>query len=251
MNAPEAPAAALDVGAQPARALWLRIRRRPLSLIGCGMVAFFALLAAAAPLIAPKPAGSRDAYLIPQDGYSPDPAPPSRAHPFGTTEQQYDLYYGMVWGSRTAFKVGATVVFVSLLIGVTFGAVAGYFGGWVDEILMRTTDVIMALPGIILAVVIVTLRGPGLFNVMVAIALVHWPSYARLVRGDVLAVRQRDFVLAARALGAGDARILLRHVLPNAIYPVLIIASLDIGAVVITAAALSSARRSAMRIGDS
>ncbi|HVE13935.1 MAG TPA: ABC transporter permease [Elusimicrobiota bacterium] len=224
---------------EAAAEVWKRLRAKPLSLAGLGLVAFFAALAALAPILAPAPASSRDPYLIPQDGYSPDPVRPSRRHLFGTTEQQYDLYYGIVWGARTAFKVGCTVAAVSLAVGVAMGGLAGFYGGWVDEVLMRATDVIMALPGIILAVVIVTVRGPGLFNVMLAIALVHWPSYARLVRADVLSVRQRDFVLAARSLGAGDARILARHVLPNSIYPVLVVASLDIGAVVITAAALS------------
>lgn len=219
--------------------LWNRLRKKPLSMFGLGLIAFFAFVALAAPLLAPVPSGSRDPYLIPQQGYSPDPRPPSKEHWFGTTEQQYDLYYGIVWGTRTAFKIGVTIVSVALLIGVLLGSVAGYYGGWVDEVLMRFTDVILAFPGIVLAVVIVAVLGPGLEKVIVAIALVAWPSFARLVRGDVLSVKEREFVLAARALGATDARILIKHVLPNSIYPVLVVASLDIGSVVITAAALS------------
>lgn len=218
---------------------WKALRRKPLSLAGLGLLAFFGLVAAAAPVLAPPPPQARDAYLIPQDGYSPDPRRPSAEHWFGTTEQQYDLYYGIVWGTRTAFDIGVRVVFVSLAVGILVGGLAGFYGGWVDEVLMRLTDVVMALPSIILAVVIVTVRGPGLANVVLALAAVSWPSYARLVRGDVLTVKEREFVLAARALGAGDMRILFGHVIPNSIYPVLVVASLNTGAVVLSAAALS------------
>lgn len=218
---------------------WKALKRKPLSLAGLGLLAFFGFVAAAAPVLAPPAENARDAYLIPQDGYSPDPVRPSREHWFGTTEQQFDLYYGIVWGTRTALRIGVKVVFVSLLLGVLVGGLAGFYGGWTDEVLMRLTDVVMALPSIILAVVIVTVRGPGLDNVVLALAAVSWPSYARLVRADVLSVKEREFVLAARALGAGDMRILLRHVIPNSIYPVLVVASLNTGAVVLSAAALS------------
>ncbi|MBI4372039.1 MAG: ABC transporter permease [Elusimicrobia bacterium] len=210
-----------------------------MSLLGCALVGFFLLVAVAAPRLAPPPAGSRDPYLMPQSGYSPDPVLPSQEHRFGTTEQQYDLYYGMVWGARTAFKVALSVVGSAALVGILLGGVAGYRGGWTDELVMRLTDVILAFPDIVLAVVIVAVWGPSLLHVMGAVAFTAWPSYARLMRGDVLSVKERDFVTAARALGASDARILLRHIIPNAIYPVLIVASLSMGRTVITAAALS------------
>ena len=210
-----------------------------MSLLGVSLIAFFLSVAALAPVLAPAPAGSRDPYSIPQDGFSPDPVPPSRAHPFGTTEQQFDLYYGMVWGTRTAFRVALQVVGVSVALGVLLGGAAGFYGGWADEILMRLTDIVLAFPDIVLAVVIVTVRGPGLDNVMFAVTAVSWPSYARLMRGDVLSVKERDFVTASRALGASNARLLLRHIVPNSIYPVLIVASLSMGRIVITAAALS------------
>lgn len=219
--------------------IWKALRRKPMSLIGFGLIGFFLLVAAAAPVLAPVPPGSRDAYLIPQDGYSPDPVRPSAKHRFGTTEQQYDLYYGMVWGTRTAFKVALFVVATSLLIGVLFGGAAGFYGGWIDEALMRFTDVVLAFPDLVLAVVIVSVTRPSLFNVMVSVMLVSWPSYARLLRGDVLSIKERDFVAAARALGASDARILFRHIVPNCIYPLLVVASLSMGRIVITAAALS------------
>lgn len=221
------------------RRVWKMLRRKPMSLLGFGLIGFFLAVAAAAPVLAPVEQGSRDSYIIPQTGYSPDPVRPSKDHWFGTTEQQYDLYYGMVWGTRTAFKVALQVVVVSVIIGIILGGVAGFYGGWVDELLMRFTDIILAFPDIVLAVVIVAVRGPSLTNVMIAVTVVSWPSYARLMRGDVLSVKERDYVAAARALGASDSRILIRHIIPNSIYPVLVVASLSMGRIVITAAALS------------
>ena len=224
---------------QKLQVLWKKLRKKPMSLLGIGIIGFFACVAALAPVIARPAPNTRDVYLIPQDGYSPDPVRPSRRHWFGTTEQQYDLYYGMVWGTRTAFKVALTVVCLSLLIGVLVGGIAGFYGGWIDEVLMRFTDIILAFPDIVLAVVIVAVLGPGLYKVMIAVTAVSWTSYARLLRGDVLSIKEREFVLAARSLGASDARILGRHILPNCIYPLLVIASLSMGSIVITTAALS------------
>ena len=221
------------------KTLWKKLRHRPMSLLGFALIGSFLSVAALAPVLAPREAGSRDAYIIPQTGYSPDPLRPTRAHPFGTTEQQYDLYYGMVWGTRTAFRVSLQVVGVSVALGILLGGAAGFYGGWVDEALMRLTDIILAFPDIVLAVVIVAIRGPSLDNVMLSVTAVSWPSYARLMRGDVLSIKERDFIVAARALGAGDARILFRHIVPNAIYPVLVVASLSMGRIVITTAALS------------
>ena len=226
------------------KAAWRMLKGRPASLLGFGLIGFFPLVAALAPVLAP-PQG-RDAYIIPQDGYSPDPVLPNWKHSedhhrhwFGTTEQQYDLYYGMVWGTRTAFRVALIVVVSSLIIGIILGGAAGFYGGWVDEVIMRFTDIILAFPDLVLAVVIVSITRPSINNVMLSVAAVSWPSYARLLRGDVLSIKERDFVSAARALGASDARILFRHIIPNAIYPLLVVASLSMGRIVITAAALS------------
>ncbi len=221
------------------RRIFKLLRQRPMSMLGTAIIATFVAIAALAPVLAPPEAGTRDNYQIPQSGYSSDPVRPSREHWFGTTEQQYDLYYGMVWGARTAFKVALRVVGVSVFVGVLLGGIAGFYGGWVDEILMRMTDVVLAFPDLVLAVVIVAIYGPSLEHVMWAVMFVSWPSYARLMRGDVLSIKEREFVVAARALGASDARILFRHIIPNALYPVLIVASLSTGSVVITAAALS------------
>ena len=204
---------------------------------GLIIVVLFGLVALFAPILAPS--SGRDAYQMPQGGYSIEPQAPNAQHYFGTTENQYDLYYGIVWGSRMAFKVGITVVFFALLIGIIIGGAAGFAGGWTDEILMRLTDIIFAVPSMVLAMVIAAMLGRDLDNMMIALTVVSWPSYARLVRGGVLSVKEREFVLAARALGASPLRIFAKHIMPNAIYPVMIMASLDIGYIVLTAASLS------------
>lgn len=218
---------------------WLRFRRNPLSMLGLVIIVGFVVVGLLAPLIAPPQPGARDPYMMPHVGYSPDPQPPRPGHPFGTTEQAFDIYYGLVWGTRTAFRVGLIVVATSVVIGIVLGGISGFYGGRVDETLMRIVDVFLAFPGLILAVVVVAILGPGLTKVMIALALVSWPGYARLLRGEVLSVRERDFVDAARALGASDGKIIARHVLPNSIYPVLVVSTLDMGSIVVAAAALS------------
>lgn len=217
---------------------WKRIVRNKSSLAGLVLVSLFALVALFAPLLAPVH-NQNNPYQMPQHSYQIAPQPPSAQHWLGTTEQQYDLYYGVVWGARLAFKVGLTVTALAFLIGLLIGGVAAYAGGKVDEILMRFTDVVFAVPSLVLAMVIAAMLGPDLKNMMLALTVVAWPSYARLVRGDILAVKQRNFVTAARTLGAGGVRIFVRHLLPNSIYPSVVVASLDIGYMVLTAASLS------------
>lgn len=218
--------------------LWKRIIRNKTSLAGLVLVVLFALVALLAPVLAPVH-NANNPYQMPQASYQIAPQAPSAQHIFGTTEQQYDLYYGVVWGARLAFKVGITVTVLAFLIGLLVGGVAAYFGGKVDEFLMRVTDVVFAVPSLVLAMVIAAMLGPDLKNMMIALTAVAWPSYARLVRGDILAVKQRNFVTASRTLGAGGWRIFWRHIVPNSIYPSVVVASLDIGYMVLTAASLS------------
>jgi peptide/nickel transport system permease protein len=177
--------------------------------------------------------------MIPRDGYVAQPQPPSEEHILGTTQGQYDIFYGVIWGTRSAFRVALVVMAITILIGIALGSLAGYFGGLLDEIIMRITDIFLAFPFLILAMAIVLALGPSLKSVIIALTAVWWPSYARLIRGDILQLREEDYVEAARGLGASSSRVILRHVLPNAIYPTLIMASLDIGAVVLSAAGLS------------
>jgi len=216
-----------------------QLARNPLSLAGIIIIFIFAIIAIFAPLIAPTPEGHGNPYLIPRDGYSATPQLPSEEHIFGTTEGQYDIFYGVIWGTRSAFHVGLVVIGIIVVVGIILGSLAGYFGGVIDEVIMRITDIFLAFPALILAMAIVTVIGPSLKSVMIALVVVSWPSYARLIRGDILQVREEDYIEASRGLGASSARVIIRHALPNAIYPTLIMASLDIGAVVLSAAALS------------
>jgi peptide/nickel transport system permease protein len=215
---------------------------RPTSLVGFLLLTFFIVVALAAPLLAP-PEDAAEPFSIPHEGYSPEPQVPSARHIFGTSENQYDIYYGIIWGTRTAFLVGLLVTASAMLIGINVGTIAGYYGGWVDDILMRIVEIVMAFPfllaAITLAAVLLGHMGRGVFAGMIALAAFGWPTYSRLIRAEILSIKQRDFVTAARAIGASDLRIVLRHILPNAIFPTLVYASLDIGSYVISFAALS------------
>jgi peptide/nickel transport system permease protein len=215
-----------------------RIFRNPSAIIGFSLLFIFTAVAISAPLIAP-PKYAHNPYLMPHKGFSPVPKPPSQEHIFGTTSGQYDIFYGVVWGTRTAFKIGLFVVFFAGIFGVSLGAVAGYYGGLIDEILMRITDVMWAIPTLVLAMAIVVAFGRGLDKIMIALAMVQWRWYVRVIRSEILTLRDEDFVQAAKIMGVSDRVIILRHILPNAIYPVLIMASMDMGSMVITAAFIS------------
>lgn len=213
-----------------------RFRSSPLSVVGAVIVVFFIIVALLAPLLAHPT--ERNPYMIPHSGYASDPRPPSPEHPFGTTEEQFDLFYGVIWGARTAFLVALSVVATAVAVAMILGSVSGFYGGRADEAVMRITDIFLAFPGLILTVVIVAVLGQSVRNAVIAIAAVEWPSYTRLLRGEFLRVRDMEYVQAARALGSGDLRVILRHVIPNTIYPMLILASLNMGGIVITFAAL-------------
>lgn len=227
--------------AQVGETAWQRALRRfrsnPLSMLGFGLVAFFVVLALVAPFLA-HPV-ERNPYMIPHSGYASDPRPPSPGHPFGTTEEQFDLFYGVVWGARTAFIVALSVVATAVCVALVLGSLSGFYGGPIDEVVMRVTDVFLAFPGFILAVVIVAVLGQSVRNAIIAIAVVEWPTYTRLLRGEFLRVRDMEYVQAARALGSADLRTIARHVVPNTVFPMLILASLNMGGIVITFAALS------------
>lgn len=216
-----------------------KLKKNPLSIIGIFIIVSFILVALFAPVIAPPSEGQINPYMIPRDGFSVVPQPPSEEHIWGTTQGQYDVFYGVIWGTRTAFQIGLIVIGAIMLIGLLLGSVAGYFGGLIDDIIMRITDVFLAFPSLILAMALTIALGPSIPSVMIALILVSWPSYARLIRGEILSIREEDYVTAARGVGSSNLRIIIRHILPNSIYPVLVMASLEIGAVVLSAAALS------------
>jgi peptide/nickel transport system permease protein len=237
--------------------------RTPASIMGFILIGFFVLVAIFAPVIAP-PVGN-DAYKMPRDGFVSEPKQMGSAwtknvpdvpfwytpltgnqkwvHLLGTTQGQYDIFYGIVWGTRTAFKTGFIVVVSTFLIGILIGAFSAYYGGWVDNVIMRIVDVFMTLPfllmALIMAAVLTPIIGKSLIPSIIALVSFGWMGYARIIRGDILSVRERDYVLAARVIGVKDRRIISKHIIPNAIYPTLIYASLDISTIVISFAALS------------
>jgi len=230
------------------RFMLTRLLKNPLSVAGLVLISYNVFLAVFAPFIAPNTSGilQYDPYLIPKDpalGMWMQPNPPSPGHLLGTTSMQVDLFYGCVWGTRFAFQLGLEVIVITLAIGLITGLLAGYYGGFIDELIMRFTDIILAFPGLILAMVFVAVLGKigweTLQAAILSIILIGWPGYTRLIRGEVLRVRGEDYVEAARASGASDLRIMARHILPNSIYSVIIVASLDFGSIVLTAAALS------------
>ncbi|MEJ2598340.1 MAG: ABC transporter permease [Anaerolineales bacterium] len=214
----------------------------PVSIIGMLLVIFFIVIAALAPVLAPPPIPSQP-FHIPRDGFSAEPKPPGPGEPLGTTQGQYDLYYGIIWGTRTAFEIGLIVTGVTVFIGGTLGSVSAYAGGWVDEVIQRVVEIFLAFPFLLAALTLATILGAriqnGLVTGMIALIAFGWPGYARLIRGDVLSVKERDYVLAARASGIPGWRILFRHIIPNAMYSLLVVGSLDIGTYVLTFAALS------------
>ena len=166
-------------------------------------------------------------------------AGPSLAHPFGLDELGRDILARVLWGARISMAVGLVVVSVSAIAGMLLGSIAGYFGGIVDEAISRVIDVLLAFPGLLLAIAMVAVLGPSLTNVVLALSLIGWVGYARLVRGQVLRTRELDFVQAARALGAATPRILLRHVIPAALPAVSVQATLGMGGAILSEAALS------------
>jgi peptide/nickel transport system permease protein len=214
-----------------------RFLKNPLSVIGLSLVLIFGLIALLAPVL--QPPKYADPYRIPHTGFRAQPSPPSAEHPLGTMQQQYDMLYGLVWGTRSAFRIGVFVVAANLMIGILLGLLAGYFGGTVDEVIMRITDIFFAIPFLVLSMALVVVVGRGLWAVIYVLIILGWPSYTRVLRSEILVIRNKDFILAARASGASHLRIMVTHVLPNAMYSVLILASLNVGTTILTAAALS------------
>lgn len=210
---------------------WLRLRRNRAAVVGLAVVVVLIFMAIFAPFLAPY-----NPYLVQLDDRL---QPPGGAHLLGTDELGRDVLSRLIYGARVALWVGIVTVVLAGLIGITGGLVAGYLGGSWDAIIMRLVDVFLAFPVIILAIAIVAVRGPGLTNVLVALALVYWTSYARVARGTVLLLREEEYTWAARTLGASSSRIMLRHLLPNAVAPLVVLASLGMGNAILAEAALS------------
>jgi len=210
---------------------WQRLARRKGAMFGLGFVAFFILIALLAPLIAP--------YDPLATSWSAVRKAPTLAHLFGTDDIGRDVLSRVVWGTRASLLAGVVSVSISLSLGVPIGMLAGYAGGWVDNVISRFTDAMLACPFLILAIALAAFLGPSLTNAMVAIGISATPIFIRLTRGQVLAVKVEDYVEAARALGNPHLRIALRHILPNVVAPLIVQATLAIAAAVIAEASLS------------
>jgi peptide/nickel transport system permease protein len=205
--------------------------RRPTARVGAAIVCAFLLLTAFASMIAPYDPFDQD--------LSASLSAPSAAHPLGTDQYGRDVLSRIMYGSRTALLAIVVADGIALAVGATLGLLAGYLGGRTDAFVMRVVDVLLAFPYLLLALIIVAALGPSLINSIVAIGIVYTPQYARLIRGQVLAVKNTEYVLAARAIGARPLRIMLRHVLPNSFSPLLVMATLQSGTVVVETAGLS------------
>jgi peptide/nickel transport system permease protein len=189
------------------------------------------LIALLAPLVAPKDPNVQDTARRLE--------PPSREHILGLDDLGRDVFSRIVYGARVSLRVGFSVVLIASIIGVTLGAIAGYFGGIADVLIMRLCDILLAFPGILLAIALVAVLGPSLNNVILALATIGWVGYARLVRGQVLKIREMEYVTAAKALGARSPRVIALHVLPNVINPVIVMATLGLAGSILAEAALS------------
>jgi peptide/nickel transport system permease protein len=199
--------------------------------IGAAIVLVIAVLAIAGPAITPVDPSAQNLTLR-LNG-------PSRAHPFGLDELGRDVFARILVGARISFFIAIVVIGVSAAVGTLLGAVAGYFGGWVDDVISRVTDTLMAFPGLLLAIALVAVLGPSLANTLFALTAIGWVGFARLVRGQVLRAREFEYVQAARALGATTSRLLLRHVVPSTLPTIVVQATLGMAGVVISEAALS------------
>ena len=208
-----------------------RLLRDKLALIGLVILGLFVLTAILAPVLAPHDPLAQTLLDRRQ--------PPSAKYLLGTDDLGRDLLSRIIYGTRKSLQVGVLSVSLAILVGAFIGALSGYLGGWVDTLVMRLMDIMLAFPALLLAIAIVTILGPGLLNMLYAIAIVSIPVYARIVRASVLRVKAEDYILASRAVGVGPGRILFRHVLPNCLTPLIVQGTLGIGTAILDAAGLS------------
>ena len=210
---------------------WRRLRRQRLAMVGGGILFLLLFVALCAPVLAPHDPMEQNLYARLQ--------PPSLDHPLGTDDFGRDILSRMIYGSRISLRIGAASITAALLVGTLLGLWAGYWGGWVDTLIMRCMDLLLAFPSILLAIAIVAVAGPGIDNAIMAVSVVLIPQFARLVRSSVLTVRETAYIEAARALGAGPMRILFFGILPNCTAPIIVKTTLGLGTAILDAAGLS------------
>jgi len=215
----------------PGRLFWRRFRRNRLAVAGALILLILSLISLGAPWIAPHDRDATNPYLR--------EAPPSREHLLGTDKLGRDVLSRLIWGGRVSMTVGLVAVSISLSVGIILGSIAGYFGGVVDNVIMRLVDIVMSFPYLLLLIVVASILKPSIYNTMMVIGFLSWTGVARLVRGEFLSLRQRDFVEAARAAGAPPARLIFRHILPNAFAPIVVAGTLGVASAILAEAGLS------------
>lgn len=209
---------------------WRRLKKQKTALAGLGIIVLFILLGVFAPVIAPEPMNGVNLQHSLE--------PPSLQHLFGTDDLGRDVLSRVIYGARISLWVGFFSVCASVIAGCFLGLIAGYFGGWIDTVISRCFDIILAFPSIMLSIAIVTILGLGLTNALIAVAIAGVPTYGRLIRSRVISVSQEEYIASARVIGMSRSRILLRYVLPNSIAPVIVQATLGFGSAIISAASL-------------
>lgn len=210
---------------------WPRLQRNRLAMAGGIIVLLLLLLSIFAPVLAPQNPNEINAWQV--------LSPPSWQHWFGTDELGRDVFSRVLFGARISLKVGLVAIGIAVLLGSVVGLVAGYYGGWVDTVLMRLVDIMLCFPAFFLILAIITFLEPSIWYIMAVIGLTGWMGVARLVRAETLIIREMDYITAARCSGASDVRIILRHILPNALSPVLVAATLGVAGAILTESALS------------
>jgi ABC-type dipeptide/oligopeptide/nickel transport system permease subunit len=215
--------------------VWYRLRHNKLAMVGLAIIIILFLVAIFAPLLAPY--DPLDQMEVRTPGGTKQP--PSAKHWLGTDQLGRDILSRLIYGSRVSVEVGIVAVLISLLIGLFFGAISGYFGGWGDSVIMRSADIFFAFPTVLGAIVIMTVLGPGLINVFIAIGVLGWATMARIFRGSILSVKENEYVEAARAMGASHPRIIWKHIMPNSIQPIIVYATMGVGGAILAEAWLA------------
>ena len=228
---PWAPSVSDEPGSSPRQLAWRRFRRNRLAMLGLVTIIVLSVIAILATVISPYDPLKPDVKAFGK--------PPSAAHLLGTDQSGRDVLTRLIYGARVSLSVGIVAVSIYLVIGTVLGAIAGYRRGMTDAVIMRITDTVMSFPALIIILAVVPVLGPSIFNIMLVIGLLGWPAVARLVRGEFLSLREREFALAARGIGATDRRIIFRHILPNVAGPLVVVASFGMADAIITEAGLS------------
>ncbi len=210
---------------------WKRFKRNKIAVTGAIIVSFLFIIALFAPLLSPYKQNDIDRNHILE--------PPSLKHPFGTDDLGRDVFSRMIYGARTSLLVGFVAVGIATIIGIFFGSIAGYYGGWTDRIIMRFIDIMLTIPTFFLILAVIAFVGPSIWNIMIVIGFTSWMSVARLVRAEFLSLKEREFVLAAKATGASDRRVIFKHILINSLAPVFVSAVLGIAGAVLLESGLS------------